>query len=266
MDFIASTRYVIVFVNLWLADMKAVIYKLTAPNGKCYIGQSVNFKKRVACYHAGTCKGQVKLYHAILKYGFDTFSIEMLEEIDKVEDYISRLNELEIAYIAKYNCVEDGLNLQYGGRNGLASAESKAKMSKVQTGNQHWLGKHHTAETKAKMKFARQNMSAESILNVSLGQLGRKHTDESKLKMSLARKAMSISESHRAKLIGVFNGVNSRAVSMYDMNLNFLQEFPSASEAARQTGLRRPNITNVCTGYRRAYKQYIFRYSSTSNL
>lgn len=38
---------------------KAVIYKLTAPNGKVYIGQTIHFKRRMSNYKKGTVRSRL---------------------------------------------------------------------------------------------------------------------------------------------------------------------------------------------------------------
>jgi predicted acyltransferase (DUF342 family) len=48
------------------------IYKIISPSGKIYIGQTSNWIKRVKKYSRVDCKGQVKLYNSLKKYGFET--------------------------------------------------------------------------------------------------------------------------------------------------------------------------------------------------
>lgn len=94
------------------------IYKISFPNGKCYIGQSINLNRRLAEYKnwKRTTKGQTALYRAFCKYDFNE---TMFEIIEKFEDTTQqKLNELEILYIEKYNSlVPNGYNIQKGGNN-----------------------------------------------------------------------------------------------------------------------------------------------------
>lgn len=57
---------------------QAGIYKLTSPNGKCYIGQSIQLEIRFISYRNAHCKKQAHLYNAIKKYGWDNFKVEIL--------------------------------------------------------------------------------------------------------------------------------------------------------------------------------------------
>lgn len=93
-----------------MEELKSGIYMLTSPSGKHYIGQSINIKKRIASYKRLNCKKQEFIYHALCKYGFDNFIIEVLEYCDE-----DKLNELEIFYINKYNSLSpNGYNLTTG--------------------------------------------------------------------------------------------------------------------------------------------------------
>lgn len=87
----------------------AGIYKLTAPNGKVYIGQSTFLRKRLYQYNNKCNDG--KIGEAVNKYGFENFTIEILEYIDKDGDYKTNLLLREIHYIKLYNTIEDGLNV-----------------------------------------------------------------------------------------------------------------------------------------------------------
>lgn len=82
------------------------IYKITNKlNGKCYIGQSINIKKRLENHKC--CNGDLNfpLYKAIKEYGKDNFIYEILEQCTKEE-----LNNKELYYIHKFNTVKDGYN------------------------------------------------------------------------------------------------------------------------------------------------------------
>ncbi len=44
------------------------------------------------------------------------------------------------------------------------------------------------------------------------------------------------------------NGIDSKAVLQFDMQGNFIKEFPSMNEAQRQTGIRQGSISHCCNG------------------
>lgn len=47
-----------------------VIYKITSPSGRVYIGQTGLLKKRINAYKHARCRKQRKLYNSIVKYGW----------------------------------------------------------------------------------------------------------------------------------------------------------------------------------------------------
>jgi len=64
------------------------IYKITNPNGKIYIGQSINIKKRKGCYKRNQIPKQPRICNSIKKYGFENHIFEVIEECS-----IDQLNE-----------------------------------------------------------------------------------------------------------------------------------------------------------------------------
>lgn len=92
------------------------IYKIqNLTNGKCYIGQSKDIKRRWRnhCYSANNPTDHNynnPLYRSIRKYGIENFSFEVIEEC-----LVSELNDKEKFYIQKYNSFFNGYNLTLGG-------------------------------------------------------------------------------------------------------------------------------------------------------
>lgn len=58
---------------------------------------------------------------------------------------------------------------------------------------------------------------------------------------------------------------NVKTVSQYDLNGNYIQTYPSLSEAERQTNISRPNISNVCLGNRKSAGGYIWKFGGKTN-
>ena len=103
------------------------IYKLTSPSNKIYIGQTINFKNRMGKYKNVNCKNQTKIYNAIKKYGFDSFKVEVLIEVESKE----YLDKLEKFFIKFYNSFENGYKCNTGGKFYKISEEQKKRLSKV---------------------------------------------------------------------------------------------------------------------------------------
>jgi group I intron endonuclease len=93
-------------------NMKKFIYKITnMVNGKIYIGQTTDWKRRFS-EHKARGYGQESnkiLYLAFDKYGIENFNFEVIEEC---ENY----NEREKYWIKYYNCIlPNGYNMTEGG-------------------------------------------------------------------------------------------------------------------------------------------------------
>jgi hypothetical protein len=79
---------------------------------------------------------------------------------------------------------EHKLNMSLAGKGKLKSEEHKLKISLASKGHTRNIGRHHSEETKAKM---RQPKSAEAKLKISQAKLGKKYSDEHKLKISQSK-------------------------------------------------------------------------------
>jgi group I intron endonuclease len=195
---------------------KAIIYHLVSPNGKSYVGQTVNLKQRFNKYSNANCKGQPKIYNAILKYGFDSFTIEILESFDKTENYIDKLNKLEIFYIAKFNSVDCGLNLT-GGGDGASnlSKESRKKQAEslkrfyqteegIETRNkmsEQKLAFNETAAGRASLKrgTAKQRVLVKEFFQTEKG-IKVKENRNSKIKETFSKKTEAEKQEIRNKI------------------------------------------------------------------
>lgn len=112
-----------------------VIYKITNKiNSKLYIGQSTNFLTRCRLheevgFNVKSRQYNHPLYKSIRKYGIANFEIEIIDHCSSLDE----LNEREIYYISTFDTIIDhgkGYNLEYGGKNGLKSQATRAKMRK----------------------------------------------------------------------------------------------------------------------------------------
>ena len=113
--------------------MKNVIYKITSPSGKSYIGQTVRYKQRINCYKNLRCKNQTAIYNAILKYGWENMTVEILWEKESKERLTEELNDLERKYIKEYQTLSpNGYNITEGGESGMPS--TKENKNKIRLG------------------------------------------------------------------------------------------------------------------------------------
>lgn len=118
-----------------------VIYKFTnKTNGKVYIGQTIHEKARYKNHLSNKRENFKSLIDkAISKYGIENFDYEILYRCSgEREEVIKELNNLEIEYIEKYDClVPNGYNLQTGGNMRFTvTEETRKKLSEC--GRKQW--------------------------------------------------------------------------------------------------------------------------------
>jgi group I intron endonuclease len=105
-----------------------VIYKITSPTNKIYIGQSWDFIDRIKFYKRLHCKLQTKIYNSLVKYGYDNHIIEIIHTLpeDIKQCY---LDSYELLYWQLYkDCDFEMLNIREPGRGGKLSEETKIKI------------------------------------------------------------------------------------------------------------------------------------------
>jgi group I intron endonuclease len=215
------------------------IYKITNPNGKIYIGQSINIEKRFYRYSivSSNVNKQTKLYRSLLKYGVDNHKFEIIEKCECDE-----LNEKERHYQELYNCVDNGLNCYYTSTNdktGSPSLETLKRMSDAQKGNQNWLGKKHNQQAKDKISKGNTGKKHSDIVNLSKGRKGR-----------VSNRKGIFSENHP----------NSKKIFQCDLNGNVIKVWPCIMDVVRELNYSAGNISSVCNGRLKTYKKSIWKF------
>lgn len=97
------------------------IYKFTnLKNNKVYIGKSTDIERRFQAHkrnhlNSNLAEYNTKFYRALRKYGFESFSFEILEQDMLFTE--EELNQKELFYIQFYKSTQDeyGYNIQNGG-------------------------------------------------------------------------------------------------------------------------------------------------------
>ena len=89
------------------------IYKATnIQNGKCYIGFTKNYKKRLKEHKRGSLERDNVFYRAIRKYGWDSFDWQIIYQ-SKDGDYCK--NIMETHFIIENDSYSNGYNMTNGG-------------------------------------------------------------------------------------------------------------------------------------------------------
>jgi len=228
--------------------MDYYIYKHTNKiNGKCYIGQTKNIKWRWFPKNYFYCS---KFYNAILKYGWENFTHEVIKICDETNvDYYERY------YIKFYDSMKNGYNLETGGcKNKVQSEETIRK--KIEANKKRvykkgiipWnKGLKASDEIKKKLSLAhkgksRGSPSEETRKKISQAQIGKFVSEETRLKLS---KSHIGHKSYRKKQI---------------INIDTNEIFDSLTSAGKKYNINIKNISanlkkksKSCGGYHWEY-------------
>ena len=165
----------------------AIIYKITnSVNGKVYIGVTENYQTRKNGHIRDAALKQTPLYKAMRKYGIDSFIFEILH------DNVDRL--LEIDAIAKYqaNNPKYGYNLTEGGEGTIGykhTDETKEIFRQLK------LGKSHSPEHRRKISEGNRGRIVSDITRKKIGEklagnqhfMGKTFSDETKQLLSIQK-------------------------------------------------------------------------------
>ena len=181
-----------------------VIYLIrNVKNGKCYVGQSTDYKGRMYMHFSGYSHCPY-LHNAIMKYGKDAFTIHILEVCPELD-----LGNREIFWIATLDTYGSGYNLTKGGegirgynptpetrrklseaaKGRIASPETRQKLSELHRGNQYRKGSKASLETRKKMSETQKRIENKRFT-------GGHHTSEAKRKISEASKGNQRRKGH----------------------------------------------------------------------
>jgi group I intron endonuclease len=190
-------------------------------NGKKYVGQSVNLKKRIKDHERNyikkrfeetLCGESYALWGAIKKYGRENFKVSILEIC--TTDVI---DEREIYWISflKSHVTQNGYNIQFGGGNtnrGITfSKEHRLKISVATKGNKNpFFGKTVSPENRKIISEANKGkvLSEEHKLKLLKSVLGKKKSKSHKNKISKALSGKKRKNS-TSVYIGVVKKLNS---------------------------------------------------------
>jgi group I intron endonuclease len=190
------------------------IYKIiNKVNGMIYVGQTIQFLEERWKQHRKISSNCFYLKSAFKKYGIEQFEFKMIcicfdEELDK----------FEIQYMKSFNSmVPNGYNLRNGGNSGRQHEETKKKISETLKGRTDiirttpQLGKPHTEEIKQQISNALKGRT-DIIRTKSYNWIGKHHTEESKNKMRESHKIKINQYDLDNNIIQSFNSISEAAI------------------------------------------------------
>jgi len=211
-----------------------VIYKITSPTNRIYIGQSINFLKRLGEYKrcARYAYDSIAI-NSIKKYGFEAHTFEIIEEVEN-----SLLSEREIFWIKELNTYwkdnERGMNMTRGGEAGCGSWIHDIERRKRQS--KRFSGKGNPFYGKTRSKEWRDKKSKEvSEYNLKVG----KKIPEWGVK--------------KGRLLVM------KPVLCYDSRGTFIKEFASYTDAGKSIGVAPSRVWESMSGRRSQCSGWHFR-------
>lgn len=221
-----------------------IIYKITFPNGKGYVGKTkhedpkVRFKDHCV---AGTLVG-----NAIRKYGRENVKLEILHSnIETYED----LNDLERQYIEQHQThkSKNGYNVSLGGDAGnifagRSESESNEIRIKMSTSRKKFLDSID--------EYTRKQLYSNS--GIKNGMFGKKHSEDSILKIREARRRQVLSPESQ-KQGGLSRSGEKHYSTKYSKEdwQNIYSELKSGfklKEIAKKYNVSQRTIENLSTG------------------
>nr|AKM22576.1 hypothetical protein [Cordyceps militaris]AKM22587.1 hypothetical protein [Cordyceps militaris]AKM22598.1 hypothetical protein [Cordyceps militaris]AKM22609.1 GIY-YIG endonuclease [Cordyceps militaris]WLN31622.1 hypothetical protein [Cordyceps militaris] len=198
------------------------IYKwINNINGNTYVGSGLNLTKRVGDYFKESeLKRNLRPIHAaLLKYGHDNFTLEILEyckpdELIKKEQYYLDLIKPE------YNILKNAYSL---------------------------LGFKHSDETIARLKL--KSISEEHKKILSSAHLGKEVSQEVRDKLSLAmtnyKKNNPLSTEALANIKAKTTEREGKPVRLLNIKTNETLDFSTLTEAGKYLGIKRQAVRNA---------------------
>lgn len=223
------------------------VYKHTTPNGKVYIGVTMNEPERRWQGGQGY-KYHPHFFNAIKKYGWDNIKHDILYENLTKEQ--AELKEIELIALYKSNNREFGYNVANGGNTkGKTSEETKIKISNSLKG-------HYVSED------CRRKMSEKAKLRVGehSPNYGKKMTEERKRKISEKLKGFKHSEETKMKMRGLHSGENHPCCRPI-FCVSTGEFFEYTKKAADKYKIQRANIIKCCKGERKTAGGLVWSYA-----
>lgn len=227
------------------------IYKIENPNGKVYIGQSVDIKLRWRKYKSLNCGNQTKLLNSFKKYGVGSHKFEILENCDEL-----LLNERERYWQDYYNVISNGLNCRLteaSDKSGRLSDDTKIRIGNANRGK---IFSEDVRKNMRKPKSNTSNMGKRDMSGKNNPFYNKTHSDEAKTKIREKRKEQIITEETKQKI----SNNHKKPIIQLTIDGEFIKEYTSRNEAAIQIGISATSISNNIAGRKKSAGGFLWKY------
>lgn len=237
------------------------IYKLTFPNKKVYIGQTVQkFCNRMSQHKRNAYKAckdsNLLLYNAIRKYGWENVKKEIILQIIDLKN----LTALEIEYQQKYKSCDrtNGYNI-YVGRKvpKYVTNNSKSCRAIVCYDTNYNIIKIYNSAVEAEnvdgfsSKAIRQCLRGKNLTHKNFIWRYQNNTEN----LSYRLRVSEVEKQRRA------SKAREKIVICYNINGSIIDKYDSVKLAAISNNYDKSNIAKCARGKKKTYKGFIWRYS-----
>lgn len=145
-----------------------LIYRLTSPSGKVYIGQTKRLSGRLSSYRTLKCRNQTLLYNSLRKYGFEQHTFYIVHRFPHVvSQEIVDNYERYVIQVHRFTVPEGLLNLTDGGRGNAGRAGQESKPRPDVQGEKHKLSILSEEKVLAIRSFYQRGVRGRGIRQVS---------------------------------------------------------------------------------------------------
>ena len=233
-------------------DNRWSVYIHISPTQKYYVGITT-YNPTERWRKNGTGYRGQPFYNAISKYGWNNIQHKIIA---------SHLDEAIAKELEKYWIARLGSNKTGNGYNITAGGDGTVGVSHFGSDNPFY-GKTHSDESRLLMRTNHADVSKDNNPFY-----GRHHTPEICAKISAYGKTRTGDKnpnygkrlSH--EMIEKIRSEKSVAVCRFDLDMNFIEEFPSTKAAEIATGTNHSLISRVCRGKLKTIHGNIWKYSS----
>jgi group I intron endonuclease len=183
-----------------------IVYKLTSPSGKSYIGKTkakleTRIKQHLQLFRSSErpYKGcPTKLFYALEKYPIKEWTKEILFESDDLIE----TNEKEKFFIEQFDTISEGYNISKGGDGRLVDTLAEEHKKVISEKRKTWFATEAGQKWKQELsdKWKTKNPCQPGNVPWNKGKNGHKHSEETKKKLSKSLKGRIFTEEHKEKI------------------------------------------------------------------